>query len=301
MTTAVKTQDRIVVAVDGDAPSVGAVLWACAEAARLRLPLEIIGAVPDLAAGPAPSQAPEALRSFVDRLRHEADLLPPVVRTGAPLEILLDRADEHTRFMVLGHRDLGSVYRVIAGSMSIAVAGRSPVPVVVVPDRWVGAARGSHPVVAGVTMTAADSKVDTAVLRHAFEHADRQRVPVVVTHAWEVPALLSWSPTDVARSRVRAEHALDELLAPWRAEFPDVEVVPRVVAGAPSDVLADAAQVAQLVVVGRRTPAHRVGGFHLGSTARKFMHHLDVPVLVVPVADRVRRVPEPLGGWAPMY
>jgi nucleotide-binding universal stress UspA family protein len=301
VSTAARTQDRILVAVNADAPSAGAALWACTEAERLGLPLEIVVAVPDLPSGPTPSSIPAPLESFVDRLRHEAELLPPVVRTGPPLNILLDRANEHSRCLVLGHRDLGSVYRVIAGSMSIAVAGRSPVPVVVVPDRWVAVARGSHPVVAGVATTAVDSEIDGAVLRAAFEQADRLRVPLVVTHAWDVPALLSWSPADVERSRARAEQALDVLLAPWRAEFAHVEVVARVVAGSPSDVLAEAAEVAQLVVVGRHTPAYRVGGFHLGSTARKFMHHLDVPVLVVPVVDRAQRVQVPLGICAPMY
>ena len=101
--------------------------------------------------------------------------------------------------LVVGRRTRAGLQRLLLGSTSIAVAGRAPVPVVVVPDSWVPARTASAPVVVGVT----GDGDDKPALRFAFEHAAALRVPLVAVHAWEIPPLLTWSPTEIIDSRGR--------------------------------------------------------------------------------------------------
>lgn len=146
---------------------------------------------------------------------------------------------------------------------------------------------------------------DEPLLRFGFDRAAALRVPLVAVHAWDIPSLLTWSPTEIARMRAKVLTAMDLRLAPWRAEFPDLEIVTVAPAERPVDALKDAGHVAQLVVVGR----HKRGAGHLGprlgSTARGALHHALVPVAVVPVpsSDDIPRQRTHVSSdvWAPMF
>jgi nucleotide-binding universal stress UspA family protein len=73
---------------------------------------------------------------------------------------------------------------------------------------------------------------------------------------------------------------LAERLAGWQHEFPDVKVAQLVTKDRPVRSLLDAAQTAQLLVVGSRGR----GGFTgmlLGSTSQALLHHCPCPVAVV--------------------
>jgi nucleotide-binding universal stress UspA family protein len=291
--------DRIVVAVGGTSTGRGALAWAGAEAARRGLTVQLLAAVPvtpNAAALREPNArmmsnkedlARQELETLAESLRSTADVLPVATVTGPVREVLHEHLDEHVAVLVLGHRPMHAAQRIMTGSTSIALAGRSPVPVVVVPDGWTPSeASGTEtpPVVVGVTMRPGDDgyEGDPDVLTEAFERAHDLQAPLVAVHAWEIPALLSWSTNDIARFRDRVQTALEEFLAPWREKYPDVTVDAYAVAERPADALSSASRVAQLTVVGRHTPASRHGGFHLGSTARGVLHHAEVPVLVVP-------------------
>jgi nucleotide-binding universal stress UspA family protein len=121
-----------------------------------------------------------------------------------------------------------------------------------------------------------------ASLAFALDRARASQVPLVVLHAWQVPAILTWSPVDLTAERERVRARVERLVGPWRERYADVEVHVRIVAGHPSDVLSETGADGQLVVLGRRTAADRHGGFRLGSTARAFLHHTVTPVAVVP-------------------
>jgi nucleotide-binding universal stress UspA family protein len=286
------SRPRIAVGLEHADQGTGAVLWASGEATRHSDLLQVVTACPTLV-GPAPGGAQayvggdteattrESMTRLTARLGTDAVTLPPKVAAGSPTAVLLDATGEGTRMLVVGRRGLKTLGRALLGSTSIALAGRSPVPVVVVPDDWSPAAHSSSPVVVGTTV---GDDSDTAVLRFAFEQARGLRVPVVVVHAWEIPALYGWSPTDIADFRSRVAGALEEHLAPWREEFDDVEVVATTVAERASDAVLDASRVAQLAVVGRHTPASRHRGLRLGSTARAVLHRAETPVAVVPLS-----------------
>jgi nucleotide-binding universal stress UspA family protein len=71
-----------------------------------------------------------------------------------------------------------------------------------------------------------------------------------------------------------------EAIAPWTEKFPDVDVRTHVIQGRPADVLVDASESAELVVVGSRGR----GGFRgllLGSVSRGVLHRAHCPVAVI--------------------
>ena len=73
-------------------------------------------------------------------------------------------------------------------------------------------------------------------------------------------------------------------MASWREHFPDVEVRPTSVHRHPATAVLEAAEDAQLVVLGRHEPGV-LGGFALGSVARAVLHGSRTPVVTVPVGQ----------------
>lgn len=306
------TGHRIIVGVEDTAQPSGPLLWACHEADRRHATVQVVSAFP-VEAGPPPTRPAtylgtspkDAMRDSLVKLTHkvsaEVDVAAPLVRPGVPARVLTDAVDEGTLMVVVGRRAHARVEHVVLGSTSRAVAGRSRVPAVVIPDRWVPVATTSAPVVVGV---AGDGR-DERVLRFAFERAAALHVPLIAVHSWEIPPLLSWSPSEIATARARVSAGLDQQLEPWRAEFPDVEVVTATPAERSVDAVLDAGHVAQLMVVGRHARgAHHVGP-RLGSTVRGVLHRAEVPVAVVPTGG-VEHEPTPSrrtssGVWAPTY
>jgi nucleotide-binding universal stress UspA family protein len=305
------TRDRIVVGIDDAAQGAGPLMWACQEAERAHVALQLVSASP-AAVGPSPTRpgtylgtdpAESMRRSLAEltlRLCTDVEVLPPRVETGTPPQVLVEALDEHALMLVVGRRSRVGVQHLLLGSTSIAVAGRAPVPTVVVPDSWAPGRASSSPVVVGLS-----GDDDEPLLRFGFDRAAVLRVPLVAVQAWDIPSLLTWSPSEIARMRAKVLTALDLRLAPWRAEFPDLEIVTAAPAERPVDALTDAGHVAQLVVVGR--PTRRAGhpGPRLGSTARGVLHHAAVPVAVVPVRSSDVE-PKPHAHvasdvWAPMY
>ena len=306
--TGTSIRDRIVVGVEDPAQSSGPLLWACQEADRSHAALQVVTARPAVGSPPRPAtyldtDATEAtLRTLTDltrRLCFDAEVLPPRAGAGTPPRVLVDALDEHALMLVVGRRTRAGLQHLLLGSTSVAVAALAPVPTVVVPDSWVPGRKASAPVVVAL------GGDDGALLRFGFDRAAALRVPLVAVHAWEVPALLTWSPDEIAQMRAEVLTALDRRLASWRAEFPDLEIVTAAPAERPVDAVTAAGRVAQLVVVGRRTRGAGHLGPRLGSTARGALHHASVPVAVVPgrpsddVPDLRTHVASDV--WAPTY
>lgn len=286
------THTPIVVAVDGSERNRSAVAWAAHEAAAHGCRLTLVNAVQDYLV-PTPhfsvrSQDEEALDMLAD-LRHEVcdivaeESVTTEVVAGDPVDVLLDRA-AGARLVVVGKRGLGGFARVIVGSTSIALAGRSPVPVAIVPDGWDPRAREGRPVVLGVD----PSKPDHRPIHLAFRRAKRLGVPLVAVHGWETPAMYSWDAATVAAAvnerEQEAADRYDALLATWTERYPDVVVRPMRVHKHPAAAILEAAEEAQLVVLGRH-PAGMFGGFAFGSVARAVLHYAETPVLVVPAEE----------------
>jgi nucleotide-binding universal stress UspA family protein len=293
----------IVVGVDDDGRSTSAVVWAAEEAERTSRPLRLV-TVHD---GPADAEDPQATHGLAALARRLT--LTEVsfhVVSGTPTAALVDES-EGASLVVLGRRGLRSAQRLLVGSTSLAVSGRSKAPVVVVPEPWIQPSMSSAPVVVGVSppeLTGTDHPEptrDSAVLAFAVERASRLRVPLIVVSAWELPAAYAWSPADVHEWRGRYSEALEALVAPWREQHPDLEVVTRSVTGLPQQALLDVSRVGQLIVVGQHL-GHQLGRLSVGSTTAGVLNHASRPVAVVPLGlppapERTADRPT----WAPTF
>ncbi len=288
----------LVVGVGGNSHSAGAVVWAAEEAERTGSPVRLVTAVPtDVTPREHQDAAAHGLAGLARRLTLAA--LDQREVTGRPVEVLLE-ASEDAALVVVGRRKVGSARRLVVGSTSAALAGRSPVPVVVVPEDWMQPTMSASPIVVGVS-TDRHPHHDH-VLDFAFDRADSMRVPLVVVSAHEIPSLAAWSPVDLRARRRHAEEALQLRLVPWRAQFPHLEVVARSVAEPAYRAVLDSSRVAQLLVVGRH-PGVRIDGFSPTSTTRAVLHHATRPVAVVPApAEAATRSDAPWADrWSPLY
>ncbi|MER7580610.1 universal stress protein [Kitasatospora sp. NPDC097691] len=121
-----------------------------------------------------------------------------------------------------------------------------------------------------------------AALRWAIRHATLIGGVVEAVGAWEPPSHFGWSApvVDMALDRDVADRKFaDELHAVLGTDRP-VEVRPSLVMGDASDVLLDASQGAEVLVVGSQ--GH--GGFTralLGSVSTRCAQHATCPVVIV--------------------
>ncbi|MGW4947988.1 universal stress protein [Actinoplanes sp. NPDC004185] len=275
------TTSTIAVGADGTSTSEAAVRWAAVEAASRGVPLRIVYAY-----GPTEDTAERLLAGAVldAAVRHAQSAAAGVVIgaeavRGEPVPALLSLED--VGLVVLGHRGRGGFTSLLLGSVGQQVATHARVPVVVVRGR-ADAARG--PVVAGVC----GSATDDAVLDQAFATAARHGAPLAVLRTYAPPAPL-WvgdipaSEDGVAALNAAARERLEHRLAPWRAEYPEVDAEAVVSPDDAGAVLVAVSHNARLVVLGR--PAHSaVVNTLIGSTGLHLLHHAGCPVLVTPPA-----------------
>lgn len=280
--------DTIVVGVDGSQRNHAAVVWAAHEADEKHKKLLLVAANDEYAIPMMLDRYPAAqfegqVREMLDNVKSKLKdskaecEITAAVGAGRPADVIL-RATEKADMVVVGKRGIGAVKRIMVGSTSIAVAGRSRVPVLVVPDDWTQPLHATDPVVVGVDGTARDAPV----LDFAFERAGQLHAPLIAVHAWQLPALFTWSPQDIETWAARTVSTLNATLKPWVDRYPEVELVRQSPQANAAMALLDAGEIAQLIVLGRHTgPAH-LGGFSFGSTARATLHYSACPVAVIP-------------------
>jgi nucleotide-binding universal stress UspA family protein len=290
-TAAVDWEDpsrAIVVGVDGSDRNRAAVAWAADLALEAARPLTLLNVVADYSF-PIPHHSmggnDDRGREVVTRVRAEMHRRHPDLSTrhemacGATVSCLLDRSVDQA-MLVLGRRGLSAVARTMIGSTSIAAAGRSRVPVVVVPDVWRQRDHGDEPVVVGIE----PDEAHAATLRFAFAHAQRRGVGVHLVFALdpepELAGARALEPDFYTRAKERAAERVEDALLPYRREFPDVPVQHSEFHTRPSNALLDVATHSQMIVLGRNHTSRL--GFPLGSLTREILHHSTVPVAVVP-------------------
>jgi nucleotide-binding universal stress UspA family protein len=286
----------IVVGIDYQAPSPGAMRWAAHEAERRGYPVSVVsGHIPlhDL----APLDFPEVADPGLDSIRHDLANWAADYRHGPsefttqveadwPVQALLRHAESDTKMLVVGHRGSGLWERVFTGSTSVAVVGRSPIPVVVVPDDWQGMVDDQDPICVALSLSGSEDPV----LDYAFTRAAQLGVKLLVLHAWEVPLTYAWRDglwgfEDLAVAEKQIPETIERVLEPWRTRFKNVAAEIKFVVDRPVDAVLEYAKTSQLMVLGRHSGAFRRGGLHLGSTVRAVLHHLESPLVVVPHAE----------------
>lgn len=299
----------ITVGLDGSPQSLAAAEWAAREAERRACGLRLVHGweqlpylYPPLGGVPAPGAidtqgtwAEDLLRETRARLadRHPA-LRTETVRSGDHPVTALLAAAEDCDLLVLGSRGLGTVAGFLVGSVALAVVARARRPVVLV--RAGGRAEDEHlPDAAGAASTSTPYRdvvlgldlenPGEAVIRFAFESAQRRGARLKVVHGWSLPGSHGYGAAmDVGRNEELAERIrrrLTDVLRPWQEKFPGVDVREQAVVGSAGRHLVHASHDAALVVVGR-TDRRAAVGSHIGPVTHTALQHAVAPVAVVP-------------------
>ena len=271
----------IIAAVDRSARGRAAAGFATREALLRGLPLRVVHVVPPASMDPV-EQWPYRPDAVADHVVADLTGRHPTLRaqastlTGAPGPVLRVLGDE-AELLVLGLRGEGGQAGVAVGSTASYLAAGSAGPVVLVPGTWPG--QGPPRPSAGVSVGVDAHDPSAAALAFAFEAARLRGASLHAVHAWTLPAHAAASPLPVleedrATWEDQEVQSLSDALRPWRAKYPDVEVLEDVVLFTPAQALAHASDDAELVVTGRREAA--------GSTLRELLEHTRCPVAVVP-------------------
>lgn len=285
-----RTRHAIVVGVDGSAESNAAIAWATREAIMRKAPITLFHVVTPLEVGWPVGRGNDAIPDWqndaAQEVIAEARGIVDSSRGGASLDVrsevayskvaptLID-ASKDAWMIVVGSTGLGAIGRLLLGSVSTSLIHHAHGPVAVIHTGQDSAHDGS--VVVGIDGSAASHKA-TAL---AFDEASRRGVQLVALHAWSDVGGSSTLGLDWRDHYERQGHEiLAERLVQWQERYPDVPVQRRVVDGQPARWLLQAAEQAQLVVVG----SHGRGGFAgqlLGSVSSTVAQSAGIPVIVV--------------------
>jgi nucleotide-binding universal stress UspA family protein len=192
----------------------------------------------------------------------------------------LVRHTDGASLLVMQHRALSQVKRVFTGSIVHSVAGRAHVPVVSVPEGWEPTTTPKGFVTAAVQ----DPVEAPALLRAGFEEARSRGAELVVLHAWWLASGFDVVVVDGAfrdEWAARSREEIAPVLAPLKAEFPDVHATIQVRHAPTAEAVLDAAEASDLLVLGRRHHLLPLRS-HLGSVARAALDHSTCPVLIAP-------------------
>ncbi|MEU3397130.1 universal stress protein [Streptomyces filamentosus] len=271
--------------VDPEEASVPALVWAVDEAARRRLRLRLVVAVPPVhdrlrydALGHRTAlriRAESALADVEELVRRLRGTLPTTSELvgGAPATVLLARA-AGADLVVVGSRRLGRAAELLGeNSVVVPLTARAPCPVVVVraPEHT-----EVHPptLVVGVDGSAESQEAVAFAVREASLREARLRAVWV----WPRPVL---AREDTEAGLAERRRLLAGSVAGWTERYPDTDIDQDVVRGHPVPELTLAARESLALVVGR-TGRGGHSGMRLGSTVHGLLHHADCPVITVP-------------------
>jgi nucleotide-binding universal stress UspA family protein len=288
--TSEQPRSVVVVGVDGSEEAERAIRYAVAEAARDRCGIRLVHVVHESVplAPMLPMFGRDRLRSVGTQILAEAGALARRLAGDAvPVEMVLAHGPRagallahagDASMIVLAPRS-STLERFRTGSTTSAVAARAHCPVPAVPEEWL-AGKEHRRVVAAVD----GSPVSRDVIAAAFEAAQKRRADLVVVHAWrpvgQYDVVIGGRVAAEAWQR-QSEPAVWELIAGYRADYPDVEVQVELHYQRTVVALAEAARHADLLVMGRRGERAPMG-LALGSTARAMLRLGPCPIEIVP-------------------
>ncbi|NML51081.1 universal stress protein [Streptomyces sp. R302] len=276
---------EIVVGIDPVREGRVALAWAADEALRRGLALRLVVAVPpphdprhadDTPRHQARTQrGKDALRAAADWVRARQ----PDVRVGSalvdgfPAAVMAGLA-QRAAMAVLGSRHLSRTEEFLsAGSLVIPVTAQARCPVAVVGDAE-HITQDPPYLVVGVD----GSESSRAALAFAFEEADLRRCALRAVAVWQPPVFTVHTGDTLFHAERRL---LSETTAGWAEKYPDVRLTHEVLIGSPVELLADAAEHALAVVVGRRGRGGYTG-MRVGSVVHGLLHRAHCPVITVP-------------------
>ena len=241
------------VAGSGLRHSAEAILAEGVELARKAV-LEAAGAAPPGLQPTVSEDGPERPGPAVDGLM-EAGLAAPVLRDAA----------RDARLLVVGSRGLGAVLGQVAGSVCIDLAGSAPCPVMIIRRPR----RRAHPVVVGVDA----SPRSPATVAEAIRLAEVLGAPLHLVH---VDPLRGGTREERGRhARLPGQELLERAIVQARGLAPGLEVSGVLREGHGARELLDAADDADVLVLGTHNPAAGPG-----NTVSAVLHKARCNVLV---------------------
>ncbi|GHG56225.1 universal stress protein [Flavimobilis marinus] len=308
-------RDVVLVGVDGSDPSMHALDWAIAEAARLGWDLHIVCAysMPSFTAASLDggyaalddTAVLEGAKAVLEEAHQRASAAgvtaTTAVTAGDPAGVLVDMSKEF-RLVVVGTSCQGGFTGRLLGTVSSALPAHSYCPTVVVPFLGSDGARvGPSSVVTMTGLTPVNDRplmpirrivvgVDGSptaelALRAALAQADVWDCELVAVAGVPVGSsvgMLAWLPAAVDHEAVLADVAegLKVIVDRVQADFPGREVRRIVLDGTGAELLTEFSTASDLVVVGSRGRGG-FAGLLLGSTSQAVLHHAKCPVMVV--------------------
>jgi nucleotide-binding universal stress UspA family protein len=225
----------IIVGVDDSAEAEAAAKWAVREAELRKDDVLLVHAyevplLPSSGRAAAIAQGRQERQDLLDKVAATL-AVPPRMHLDQLIEIdspesLLPRLSENAELTVLGqdHRALSG--QMPLGHTASTVASMTRHPVVAVPRGWTAPAGDRRPIAVAIDGLHPSS----STLGFAFTEASLRQVPVVVVHS----APLS----ELAMGEQNTRLNLAEILAGWKADYPDIEVETFLLAGPPRDTVA---------------------------------------------------------------
>jgi nucleotide-binding universal stress UspA family protein len=290
---------RIVVGIDGSEGARRALEWAAAQARLTGSVLDIVTASGESHALADPHVNRETEQKDIDEASVQARTVAPGatiatrVFDGAPAPVLIEES-EGADLLVVGTRGRGGFASLVLGSVSRRCVHQAHCPVVVVsatesdqlaaqgPSRnteaaTTAAAEQPHRIVVGVD--GAPSSI--AAAEWAATQAELSGATLEALMTWEWPATYGWAPGATEYDpRYDCEVMVEDALNPIRDRHPSIRIEAIVEEGHPAQHLLEAADGADLLVVGCHGEGE-LAGMLLGSVTEHCVAHARCPVVVV--------------------
>lgn len=286
---------RPVVVALGDQPADAALAFAVDEARRHGCGVHVLHVVHALPQGPemvlvqavdVEAVGRQSLREALEYCRDLAGEGTPVtgrLLLGTVVHELVEAVTdlEAARVVVLQHRDLSRVRRLVSRSTTSGLAARLHVPIVSVPEGWVGSPGGSGTalVTAGVDVP----ERSDAVLRAAVGAARVRGARLELVHSWSLPGFHD----DPSLARVHGEslavqeaEEIRKRLAEIDLDLEGVAVEVRTPEAPAAERLVEASRASSLLVLGKHDPRIPLGS-HVGPVAGAVLREAACPVLLV--------------------
>jgi nucleotide-binding universal stress UspA family protein len=276
--------ERVIVAVDGGPASRAALDWSLARADTVSVHLELTTVVdlgwspvrnPDDDFQPAYERALADAAAYAEASGAEVKTTS-IVRRGSPVDELV-RASAGADLLVVGTNKTGVLVGAVHGTLPLRLAAHAGCPVAVIPAGW---SAGGTSIVVGVED---DATLDAPLAAAAFE-AEAHDLPLVLVHAWSIPATLGadFGATVPFEALVEAHNdILSRAMDTVTAAHPGLTVTSQLTQGAAAPALVAAAESAAILVVGTHGRG-AVAGLILGSVSHDVLLNMPCPVLVVP-------------------
>lgn len=250
--------EKYIIGVDGSEQSRVALDWGLARAAQSGASVELLHVADDSFLSESVAFLSEAQQASEQMLAAEreyalstgfAGTITGTAVVGHPIAEV-EEASKRADLVVLGAHAGSKLSGSFFGTRAVKIAAVAHCPVAVVPFETAG---DPAP---GVVVGVDGSEASQQAVNFAAEQASMRGVPLIAVYAWMPPLTPGleylWSEELVEAQRSAAEEAIAIGTAGLATRYPDLEIERRIVQAPPVAALLQAAENADMIVVGSR-------------------------------------------------